>query len=207
MQKLTISISGYARAGKDSLCSLLLDEFSKLNISAKRIALADALKNDINPHLIDTYGIDVWNCTPEEKETVRHELVAYGKEKRIASNGTYWTNILEKEIERATEDIIIIPDVRYDFYPEDEVYWAKKNGLLIHVARYNIIDDKKIFLTPPNEDERENDSKVRMAADFSLSWQTLPTDKLKEVYGGFIQTITTCANIELKRIQRHSANQ
>lgn len=208
-QKLVVGIGGLARAGKDTLCNLLIQALYLNNISAKRRALADELKIEIRPKLLDTYGIDVLNCTPEEKEKIRPELVAFGKERRMTSRGTYWTQIVQEKMQDDDEQVIIVPDIRYNFFVEDEVNWVqgKNAGILIHVARYEVNDKgQKVWMEPPNTDERINDPKVRVAADFSLSWSSKPIAELQQDYNGFLQTVSRLAEHELQNIKRRAAN-
>ena len=87
-----IGISGIAASGKDLFCRLLLKE-----IEGHRIALADQLKEEINPYIISKFGIDILNCSTESKNKVRDLLVFYGSLKRFQTGGQYWTNIAQKK--------------------------------------------------------------------------------------------------------------
>ncbi len=206
--KLVIGIGGLARAGKDTLCNLLIQSFYLNGVKAKRRALADELKLDLRPILLDSYGIDVLNCTPEEKEHIRPELVAYGKAKRLDTQGTYWTSIVQEKMQSDEEPVIIVPDIRYNSYPKDETVWVREQGLLVHVARYTTDESgKKTFIEPPNEDEREHDPKVRAVADFSLTWPTQDQASLQRDFSGFLQTVVLLAQHELTNINRRAANQ
>ena len=68
-----IGISGIAASGKDLFCRLLLKE-----IKGHRIALADQLKEEINPYIISKFGIDVLNCSTESKNKDIHNSKANG---------------------------------------------------------------------------------------------------------------------------------
>lgn len=166
-------IAGVAKAGKDTLALALIKEAEKEGLLATKVSLAEPLKDDINPFLIEKLGIDIWNCSPEEKEFVRPLLVAYGRAQREKTNGTYWTGLLSKrmkELKRDGYDLVIVPDIRYDEYPEDEVFWIKENGdALIHVSR---LDEGGNKILPPNEDERLNDPKMIAAASNLIQWKT-----------------------------------
>jgi hypothetical protein len=204
--KLVIGIGGLARSGKDTLCNLLIQALYLQGVKAKRRALADELKLALRPILLEKYNIDVLNCTPQEKEQIRPDLVEFGKVKRLASQGTYWTSILDEKMKSDEEQVIIVPDIRYHHYPQDEVNWVKdKNaGILIHVARYTFEGDKKIYVQPPNEDEREHDPRVRANADFCLAWPTKDIAGLQEDFGGFFQTIALLTGHELQNINRRT---
>ena len=204
-KKLVIGIGGVATSGKDTLCQLLIEHFSIHGIHAYRRALADELKNEIQPRLINDYGIDVWNCTKVEKEKIRPELVALGKERRLESKGTFWTNILQQKMAHDNGDVLIVPDIRYNFYPEDEAYWVRKKnqGLLTHVCRWELDKEgNKKYIEAPNDEERENDPLVRRDADFSLTWGSEELDVLRLKYWGFLETLVLVAKNELQRLKR-----
>jgi hypothetical protein len=157
-----IGICGYAGAGKDLLCSLLIQK-----INAKRIGLADSLKAEARNLCLEKFGIDPVTCSREEKEIIRPTLIQYAKEKRLHSNGTYFTSKVDSLISRQNSDLfdyLIIPDIRYNVYPEDEVYWLKNkhNGILILVETEGV--------GAPNEEEVNNLPNVKKEVDFIISW-------------------------------------
>lgn len=162
MNKKVIGISGLARSGKDSLCKLM----TELIPNSKRFALADILKENINPFLISQFGIDIFTCSPSEKELVRPLLVSYGKVLRIKTKGKFFTDFLEKKISEDDCDVAIITDVRYDEFDEDEIWWVKNrmSGVMIHLSRDGIL--------PPNEDEEKNDPILKLKSDISIRWET-----------------------------------
>ncbi len=205
--KYIIGIGGLAKSGKDTLCNILRGELEKMHVKTLRLALADELKLNIRDSLIEQFGIDILNCTPEEKEIVRPALVAYGKEKRLASRGTYWTKILDEKIKNAPESVIIVPDIRYTQYENDELWWLKekRKGLFIHVSRYTLAEgQERIYLLPPNEDEAQNDPILRSEADFSLCWKTNDVKKLLEIYQQFFHSVMAHITNELQRRKRRA---
>ena len=140
-----VGIGGVARAGKDTFCKILIDILKEKGMDGKRFAFADTLKDELNPFLIEKFGVDVWNCSSEEKEAIRPMLVAYGKCKRIMSQGTYWTSIvsdkMKDQIGYSKKTIPIVTDVRYQEYKNDEGAWIKKmGGVLIHITRESVIE-------------------------------------------------------------------
>jgi len=175
-----IGISGVATSGKDTLCSLISRYLSEKNIATKRVALADKLKEDLRPFLIEKFHVDIMKPTVEEKTLVRPILVSYGKVKRSLTKGTYWTSKVDETIQNMLNDKIlpIITDIRYHEYPEDEFYWLKnKGGILIHISRVGI-DDK--IIPPANTEEKENDKRIKENADFTYTWKT--QDDLDSLY-------------------------
>ena len=166
MKKIVIGISGLAGSGKDTFFSLL----SK-RIPVKRYALADELKLGIRDELINDYNIDILSCSRAEKEIVRPRLVEYAKKVRFESEGRHWVNLLEKKILPIKENICIT-DIRYDDYEHDEIYWLQQElkGVLVHVSQYQLVNDVKIFQSPPNEEEARNNPKIKRKANYVIEW-------------------------------------
>lgn len=196
-KKIIVGVGGKAKSGKDTLCQILLDEMRLRGFRAKRIALADALKQEINPYLIDKYGIDIFNCSPEEKEKVRPELIELGRARRLTSEGTFWTNIVSGEIERSNEQFFIVPDIRYNVYENDEAAWVRRRGLLVHVEKYSENGAEKIYYRS-NDEEEANDPKVKQAADYLFQWPVASNDVLiqhsKELVSQVISHATELSN-------------
>lgn len=176
--KLTIGIAGICGSGKDTLYSLLAQR-----INCKRVALADQLRREMNPFIIDKFGIDLFNCSREEKDLVRPLLVEYGRIKRQQTNGRYFIEKIDSYI-KTLNTIAVISDVRYCVYERDETHWIKNelNGILVHVSKYKEIDGKKIFSESPIKDERENDPKLQAAADYKIEWPEVKTLDLLAPY-------------------------
>ena len=175
MTQTPICISGVARAGKDLFAAILIEQLNLLGHPAKRFALADSLKRKVRPFLLELSGIDILSCSPPDKELARDLLVAVGKIKRYQSQGQYWTGLLEQEIIESKIRFPVITDIRYDVFPEDEIYWAQKrlNGILVHVTRYGE-DGQPI--AAPNMDEKTNDPRLREKADYRVEWPTYIND-------------------------------
>lgn len=177
---LIIGLSGVAGSGKDTLCQLLIKEFLKKGLSAKRFALADALKAEVKDWCIKSYGIDPENCSREDKALIRAFLVFHGNFRRKQSNGKHWTNLLEKEIAKSNNHIAIVTDIRYDEYVEDEVFWIKNKmgGILIHVS---LVEEDGRVLQAPNEEERRNDPRLKSKADISVGWPKSKSEDFSDV--------------------------
>lgn len=172
-----VGISGFARSGKDHFFNLFRD-VAKDHFDAYRFALADTLKEEMKHMILSKYGIDYSKATPEEKEFIRPLWVNEARTKRNKTKGRYYVDACQTKIDYFLHQesmknppsskpiIIFITDIRYAYYPTDEVYWLKKEkkGLLIHL--------KRSFHKPANEDERINDLKVAKAADYNIKWKT-----------------------------------
>jgi hypothetical protein len=177
MEYEIIGIAGVARAGKDSLFKAFSESLKEKGVKAVRLALADELKKDIDPFLLEKFGISAFTADDKEKEIIRPMLVAYGKGKRIISKGTYWTKIIERKISELKKDEFpIITDIRYDVYETDEVSWLlSKKGFLVHVSR---LDGNHSLISPANDDERDNDPKIKAKSHISILNYTV--DNLEE---------------------------
>lgn len=172
---IVIGISGVARAGKDTLCNFLVEKFKEKNLVAKRYALADLLKEKMSFLIKGEFGINIFNCSDEEKLLIRPLMVAFGSAKRKQSSGKFWTDSLLQKIAKdsGSVHVAIITDIRYAEYPEDELVWLKQklNGVLIHVEKFVEVGGEKIPVLPPNEDEMRNDPVIRQQAHFNLQWE------------------------------------
>jgi hypothetical protein len=97
-------------------------------------------------------------------------MVAYGKCRRMQTDGKYWTSTIQPEVNKLIDKNIvpIITDVRYIEYKDDEYSWLKNhNGILIHIARK--LDDGSV-IQPANIEEKSNDNKLKAVADYSVCW-------------------------------------
>jgi hypothetical protein len=181
--KYVIGLSGVARAGKDLFCDMLLHSLNTRGYKAERFALADRLKSDINPFLIEHTGVNLFRCEPEDKEVVRPLLVEYGAVKRKQSEGKWWTSQLELEIRNSHCNVAVVTDIRYDRYPEDELFWIKEKlgGMFVHISRYNIVNGREEFVQPANKEEMCEDPKMAAAADYRIEWETCG-DEGRQIY-------------------------
>lgn len=168
-----VGIGGVARAGKDTLFSILKQYFlSKLGQNVERVALADNLKRELDPIFIQHFGISAFTQDTGEKALVREIIVPWARLKRTQSQGKYWTSLVKPHVETLISNNIVpvITDIRYDLYEEDETNWVlNQGGFLIHIQRQ--LKDGSLVL-PANKDEEENDPKVRAKAHLKL---TIPT--------------------------------
>jgi len=181
---IIIGLSGVARSGKDTLCKFLIEEFAKKNLRAKKYALAEELKNEMADFIFDKFKINVNDCEGEEKKIIRPLLVAYGYAFRELSKGKHWTSITEKKIcQDKNVDVAIITDIRYDEFPEDELWWLKKklNGFLVHVSRYetSAVTNERKEIKAPNEEELVNDPKIKRQSDILINWDTFASQDSK----------------------------
>jgi hypothetical protein len=162
-----LGVSGNAGAGKDTFIDILIN-VSRLPI--KKIALAESLKSDMRTQILEKYGIDIFSCSRQEKNSIRHLLVKYGKDRRAETRGTYLIEKTRPEILKSIKNNIIpaISDVRYrEFEYDEHIFIKEMGGILIYIER--IAPDGSI-VPPANEEETKNNMKD--FADHYISWNT-----------------------------------
>ncbi len=164
-----IGIGGVARVGKDTFCKEIIKELKFLDIESRRVAFADALKNDLKKFLLEKSGVNVYTDDDLEKKQIRPLLVEYGKLMRELSFGLYWINKLKPIIEQNKKNKIvsIITDVRYP----NETEWINSipNSLTIHMVREGI--------TYANKEESINDPLSKEKSKVTINWDNCdPSD-------------------------------
>ena len=203
--KTIIGLSGLAGSGKDLFYEVLCDKRPEF----KRKSLADKLKLDLRQRILDEEGVDVLDCSREDKDKVRPKLVAYAKGKRESTNGRYWINQLYPEV-NAEESSVCITDIRYDDYNHDEAYWLMKelDGVLVHIERYNTARDSERFIEAPNEEERRNDPRLRYKAMYNIQWPSFEGDhqRVKHQAGGFVDEFLVWLDGYNEKIKGQSAS-
>jgi hypothetical protein len=183
--KTIIGLSGFAGSGKDLFCEVLCERRPEF----QRKSLADELKLEVRDKILEENNIDILSCSREEKDLVRHKLVEHAKEKRSTSKGRYWLNKLDGEV-RGSGSPICITDVRYDDYDHDELHWLinELGGVLVHIQRWDIINNNKKYFEGPNEEERRNEPRLKSKATYNLEWPSFKGDMQSVKYqaGGFV---------------------
>lgn len=156
-----LGISGCLASGKDTLYSLLAQR-----MNCKRVALADELRREMRPFILDKFNLDLFSCSREEKDSVRPLLVEYARIKRNQTNGRYFINKIDGYVKSLSCNVVIT-DIRY---PE-ELSWIKElKGILVHITKHKVINGKKVYQKSPILDERLNNPKLKKAADFKIDW-------------------------------------
>lgn len=180
-----IGVSGVAGSGKDLFFDLLSKYLNDVyGIRCHKLSLANALKKEATEWTLEKYGINCLDCTREDKEVVRPFLVFHGTVRRGQTQGRHWINILDKKIKNLKlndDEILVITDIRYSHYEEDEVFWLKNElgGILIHILNYIKVGSEDC--SPPviieksaaNDSEKINDPKLKKLADHKIRWPFL----------------------------------
>jgi hypothetical protein len=192
-----IGLTGVARSGKDTFYSILKKYLEERSVKSERIALADNLKDELGQFVKQNFNIDLNKCDGKDKELVRPLMVAYGRCRRVQTDGKYWTSLIDQNIADLKNRKImpIVTDIRYIEYKDDEYSWLKAhNGILIHISRK--LDDGTL-IQPANIEEKSNDNKLKAVADYSVCWETcqdvnflyeLMYKHLKNIYEKYIES-------------------
>ena len=98
MENSMIGLTGVARSGKDTFFSILKKYFKEKNINTQRVALADELKKELEDFVDKKFKINLNKCEGSEKELIRPLMVAYGKCRRVQTEGKYWTSMVDSTI-------------------------------------------------------------------------------------------------------------
>ena len=164
-----IGITGFARSGKNLYAEIASNILNQFGTSSRQASLAFQLKSDLYEFLNESVKIDAFTENTDEKNVIRPVLIAYGNMMRDRSYGKYWTSKLESDLENFKNecDYVFITDIRYNIYPEDEVYWlkSKMKGHLVHVHRTDNL--------PNNVHEETNDITIRKLSDVFVEWEDL----------------------------------
>jgi len=182
---IVIGVGGLARSGKDTFVKIARKILKEHGYSSIKLAFADALKEEIDPFLVQNYGISAWTDDTEQKKIIRPFLVAHGCGKRQQTNGQYWIDKLDGEIEIIKcEEVILISDCRFP----NEVDWVhNKGGWFVHLKKYSMKSNflelnalgmdvskseiVKKYDPPPNEEEAIQDPICEKKSDFCLEME------------------------------------
>ncbi len=205
-----IGLSGFAACGKDLFSDLLSEELESHDISLSKVSIAESLKVECRSSLVRLTGIDILNCTREEKDKVRDYLVFYGLVMRDRSGGRHWIDRVSERINHWDSIFPREPVATLEYIPE--ICEADTEGLeeeseewdggFPHVfcitdIRYDEykkdevywvkkeLKGKLIHLTKEgspaaNSFEEENDPRLQEKADYKIVWPNCNSDQ-KEI--------------------------
>ena len=153
-----IGLTGFARVGKDTACRLL---------HGRRLAFADALKEDLFKIVWLRYGFDPHALTEEQKEIVRPLYVAHGRVGRAVDPAMWIAPILrcidflrrcspplpheeKNSVQRGEGRPIVVCDVRY----------ANEARALLDIGARIVYIDRPGY-GPANEEEERSFAEMR----------------------------------------------
>lgn len=180
-----IGVTGVARCGKDTFCTIAKEILAKNNYRAKHYCFANKLKEEVAPFLRDMCKVDAWTNDSATKVDLRDFLVWYGTTWWRKRDPKRWIRAVDLEIKSDMNDveIALVGDVRY----LNEADWVHSwGGYMVHIAAYkmdeeltpNLYEGEKYatvkvknYISAPNEQERINDPIVKGASDYMLQWE------------------------------------
>lgn len=158
-------ISGVARSGKSTFSRSTVRYFNSLGIRTKEYSFASELKKECDLFTLLNFGISAFTENDAEKKIIRPLLLCVGTQIWRNLDVDHWI----KKVDAAIEDfpyphIAVLGDGRFS----NEIEWAQKNGIAIHLSRTN----GGILVPPNNKDEEENDPICSSLANHQFSWET-----------------------------------
>lgn len=177
-----IGVAGYARAGKDTFCTIAENILAKNGFKTKRFSFANALKKEVQPFLQSCCGVDVWTQDSELKKDIRDFLVWYGTTFWRKRDPKRWIRGVDLALAETNGDVdfALVSDVRY---PNEGSWVHSHSGYLVHIVAWkwatafvhgpdpNAQANVKVPLEAPNEQEKINDPIVMEQADYKLEWE------------------------------------
>ena len=156
-----IGLSSCRQVGKDTLFNRL----NTLSSRFRRFSLADRLKSDLAPFLLQHFEIDIWEADGKAKELVRPILIAYGMCQRERDEAHWIKEVIiqiDDVIEKHPDIIPVITDCRF----VNEV---------THLSSYYGNAFKLIHLTrdgapEPTSEEMKHFQAVEELAHLKLHW-------------------------------------
>ena len=166
-----IGISGLARSGKDSFYEMAAELLESTNISSKRYAFADCLKEECDELLTSNINISAFTSNDKEKQVIRPLLVTYGTEIRRKLNPNCWIEKIQSPVKEdiSLNKVVFITDVRF---PNEQEWVHQLKGESVHVTREGI--------TPPNRDEEINNPILFKESSYNINWGNFNKQNIKE---------------------------
>jgi len=167
------AVGAEKRVGKDTLCDRLIQNFKLSGISSIKLSLAEPLKNSCKCIVMNEFGIDIHNCSDQEKELVRPLLVTVAAVHRSRTRGHYFVNKLLNKIANSPSlnslAAIFVSDLRFDEYGEsDELETLKSVGAkIIHLG---LVTPDGYYLKSNIESEIKNSPLIEKKADYPIFW-------------------------------------
>lgn len=187
MSGILIGLSGFAESGKDTFFKLLADKIP----NCKKFALADQLKSELQPFIMDSYGVDITNCSRQEKDFFRGFLIAHAACRRQSTRGKYWHHFIEAEVINHVKSggISVITDIRHTTEIDDDIFWLKRlGGISVHISKYEMVSNNnkkrpemvKRFFPAPNSTEKKNNPILLQEANYKVTWPKLNQGEIEE---------------------------
>lgn len=159
-----VGIGGVARCGKDTLAWILKSKLDSLGYRCHIDHFAAPLKENADEFLYRNFGISAFTADNNEKESIRPFLVGLAEVYRKTTKGGYfWKSLVKRNRHLWHNDILIVPDLRFAEYKEDEVDLFNRYGMSIYLE----MEGK----WPANDTEKKNDPDLREKCQSVFHWK------------------------------------
>ena len=186
MTSSILGISARATAGKSTFVKLLADlVYAQDKRIVRDLAFAHALKAELDPVLTRDLGISAFTANAEHKRLIRPFLVERGAGAR-KTDPDHWIKLLEPLVKEALArgEVVGVSDVRYT----NEANWVHSlGGKVVYIERLLPSGEP---VPPANQEEAEQDGLTRACCDLTITWPTLPLDRLRP----YVQDVWTQLN-------------
>jgi hypothetical protein len=134
------------RVGKDTFCELVRKLYPHREI--KRLAFADALKNEVYERLLKPLDLEQSILDdPKVKDTIRPLMQGWGSLRREFFHPDYWIQIVFDKIKSDSnneDSIYIITDCRF---PNEINYLKSHGGITINIKRDSVYDPNETHIS------------------------------------------------------------
>lgn len=166
--KFIIGIGGVARSGKDTLARVFAKILQQRGYNVVIDSFAKPLRDDSDDFLYENFGISAFTTDNKEKEIIRPFLVGFAEcHRKQTKGGFFWRKMAERIEPLASGTIILIPDLRFAEYQEDEIDFVNRNGWSFHLSLFNERGGKT---GPANRTEAVNDTLLKKKCIEKLEW-------------------------------------
>ncbi len=179
-----IGLSGVAGCGKDFFSSLCTNYFESQGLTVRTFSFANEVKLSIGDFISDHFGFSSFTEDRAQKEAIRPIMVGFAEAAKKIKGDDVWVSHLFEQIKKFSfADVIIIKDVRF---PVEFSKLKESNGSLIHISRYNLDGDVRMFVRPANPLESENDPIMANNADIKFIWPELTKSEAEQQVSMFL---------------------
>lgn len=164
METKFYGITGARRCGKDTFVSIL----KSLDARVKRVAFADALKNDLAQLFDEKFNVNIHTMEGEIKEILRPILISYGCSWRDL-DPLHWVKVVDSKIQKTIDNGYIYCPVDFRFANEIKFFKDKYGD------NFKLISIHRNGGPEPTEEEKRNMPEIEPFIDFELTWDTDPS--------------------------------
>ena len=127
--------------------------------------MADRLRSDLAPFLLQHFGIDIWEAEGSAKEMVRPILIAYGMCQRERDAGHWIKKVINQIDEMVDKSPDIIPVVTDCRFVNEAAYLGTHYG-----SAFKLINITREGAPEPTSEEMKHFKAVEDMAHLKLHW-------------------------------------